>query len=74
MSSASVSAPAWEPPLASLDRDVGRAASLPRAPRQAGAVVEDLIAVIDREEGGAAAPRAAAVRSHPRFHRTRLGV
>jgi orotate phosphoribosyltransferase len=42
--------------------------------RQAGAVVEDVIAVIDREEGAAESFVAQEVRFQPLFRRSQLGV
>ncbi len=52
----------------------GAALDSVRELRQAGAVVEDVIAVNDREEGGAEALRAEALRFQPLFRRTQLGV
>jgi len=52
----------------------GAALDSVRALREAGAVVEDVIAVVDREEGGAAALGAEGLRFDPLFRRTQLDL
>ena len=52
----------------------GAAISAVEALREAGAVVEDLYCVVDRQEGGAEAAEAAGLRLHPLFTSSELGI
>ena len=52
----------------------GAAISAAEALREAGAVVEDLYCVVDRQEGGAEAAEAAGLKLHPLFTSSELGI
>jgi orotate phosphoribosyltransferase len=52
----------------------GAAISAAEALREAGAVVQDLYCVVDRQEGGAEAAEAAGLKLHPLFTSSELGI
>jgi len=52
----------------------GAALSAVEALREAGAVVQDLYCVVDREEGGVEAVQAAGLKLHPLFTSSELGI
>ena len=52
----------------------GAAISAAEALREAGAVVQDLYCVVDRQEGGAEAAEAAGLKLRPLFTSSELGI